>query len=39
MEGPILVGVRPRVILGLKRLAPGEDEVGAACRLLAKLHH
>ncbi|HTU01574.1 MAG TPA: transposase [Candidatus Sulfotelmatobacter sp.] len=33
-----LVGVRPRVILGLELLAPGEDEVGAAGRLLTKLH-
>lgn len=33
-----LVGVRPRVILGLELLAPGEGEVGAACRLLNKLH-
>jgi len=33
-----LVGVRPRVVLGLELLAPGEDEVGAARRLLEKLH-
>lgn len=33
-----LVGVRPRVVLGLEVLGPGEDEVGAARRLLEKLY-
>ena len=33
-----LVGVQPRGVLGLELLAPGEDEVGAAHRLLTKPH-